>query len=228
MDIGRVTSSDFDEIKNLFDDFVKEVKSDTLFTNYGGENLDDIYYNSLSKSTKWNKLWKVIGTLLLLSHGQAAVERGFSLNKNVAVDNLSEQNLVNLRVVKDHIIAVGGVKNVVVSKELLASSSARQRYEADLLSKRNSQLSDDKKRKYDMISKEVDELKKKKKLVQSELSQMESEADRLYDKAEMTGKVQFVASANSLRKAAKDKKIELELIIKSTDEKVKEMKNAAK
>ena len=41
--------------------------------------------------------------LLLLSHGQATVERGFSVNKEMIVENQQEQSLVARRVIKDHI-----------------------------------------------------------------------------------------------------------------------------
>jgi len=47
---------------------------------------------------------------LLLSHGQASVERGFSVNKELVVENQSEQTLAARRIIKDHIIHV----NVVV------------------------------------------------------------------------------------------------------------------
>ena len=67
--------------------------------------------------------------LLLLSHGQASVERGFSISKEISVENMAEQTLITQRVIKDHLNNVGGVTKVSLSKELLASaSSARQRY----------------------------------------------------------------------------------------------------
>ena len=39
------------------------------------------------------KVWRVVELLLLMSHGQATVERGFSINKEVVVENLSERSL---------------------------------------------------------------------------------------------------------------------------------------
>ena len=40
------------------------------------------------------KLWKVVKLLLALSHGQTTVERGFSSNKEVMVENLAQHSLV--------------------------------------------------------------------------------------------------------------------------------------
>lgn len=39
-------------------------------------------------------LFDVVETLLMLSHGQASVERGFSVNKEIEIENLSEHSLV--------------------------------------------------------------------------------------------------------------------------------------
>jgi len=75
-------------------------------------------------------LWDLTKKLLLLSHGQASVEHGFSINKEISVENMAEQTLIAQRVIKDHLINVGGATKVLLSKELLASaSSARQRYQ---------------------------------------------------------------------------------------------------
>ena len=61
------------------------------------------------------------------------MERGFSINKEVSVQNMSAQTLVAQRAIKDYLISVGGVTNVPMSKELLLSaSSARQRYHRHL------------------------------------------------------------------------------------------------
>ena len=47
------------------------------------------------------KLWTCVKALLLLSHGQASVERGFSVKKQVEIDNLSEDTFVAKRLVCD-------------------------------------------------------------------------------------------------------------------------------
>jgi len=39
-------------------------------------------------------VWPVVAMALLLSHGQATVERGFSINKELAVENQQELTLV--------------------------------------------------------------------------------------------------------------------------------------
>ena len=66
--------------------------------------------------------------LLLLSHGQTSVERGFSVNKQIESDNLAEDTFVAKRIICDHVNSVGGLQNIDASDMhlLLAASSARQ------------------------------------------------------------------------------------------------------
>jgi len=43
----------------------------------------------------YSKLWNVVRMLLVLSHGQAAVERGFSMNKQAEEVHLQAETFVN-------------------------------------------------------------------------------------------------------------------------------------
>ena len=67
--------------------------------------------------------------LLLLSHWQASVERGFSVNKQIELDNLAEDTFVAKRIC-DHVTSVGGLQNIDASDKhlLLAASSVWQKY----------------------------------------------------------------------------------------------------
>ena len=49
------------------------------------------------------------------------------------IENMKEQTFVGQRTIHDHILSIGGLIQVVVSRELLAAASrARQRYVAYL------------------------------------------------------------------------------------------------
>jgi hypothetical protein len=74
-------------------------------------------------------LWPTISKLLLLSHGQATVERGFSINREVETVNMKSDTIVAHRQICSHVASVGGLGEVVLSKELLQScSNARSKY----------------------------------------------------------------------------------------------------
>ena len=80
---------------------------------------------------RFEKLQKTVKLLLLLSHGQATVEQGFSVNKQVECENMQVKTLVSQRLIYDHAKQVNGVLNVPITKKLLVSAaSARQKYES--------------------------------------------------------------------------------------------------
>ena len=84
-------------------------------------------YDSLASDDDMRKLWDVVRIILILSHGQATVERGFSVNKVTMVDNLTEHTLIAKRVVKDHVMQVG--KIAITSAFLATAAAGRKRYQ---------------------------------------------------------------------------------------------------
>ncbi len=66
---------------------------------HDGERLDK-FYHALIRN-KYPDLWGIVSRVLLLSHGQASVERGFSVNKDMLFPNLKYESLVGQRIVFD-------------------------------------------------------------------------------------------------------------------------------
>ncbi|GBN78382.1 hypothetical protein AVEN_213796-1 [Araneus ventricosus] len=68
--------------------------------------------------------------VMILSHGNSNVERGFSINKECLWENMKEQTLIARRIVYDSIQANGGINNFEVSKQLILSvRNSRGNYE---------------------------------------------------------------------------------------------------
>ena len=59
------------------------------------DRLDHFYLRRLP--TYSGDLTKVVKIVLLLSHGNAEIERGFSTNKLVLEENLAEESLIAVR-----------------------------------------------------------------------------------------------------------------------------------
>ena len=71
------------------------------------------------------KLWNVVRMLLVLSHGQAAVERGFSINKQAEEVHLQAETFVAKRIICDHVGYVDGIDQAdVACRELLQAGSS--------------------------------------------------------------------------------------------------------
>ncbi|KAJ8352262.1 hypothetical protein SKAU_G00237380 [Synaphobranchus kaupii] len=86
------------------------------------QRLDVFLHSTLSKS--YPELLRFCQSLLLLSHGQATVERGFSINEEVETCNLLEESVEAQRLICDQFSVCGGVLKVPLTKELLASAAS--------------------------------------------------------------------------------------------------------
>ena len=88
--------------------------------------------------------------ILTLSHGQASVERGFSINKSVLKVNITEESIVSKKIVRGHMIANKLESYTVpISNQLIRSvSCARQSYKESLVAaekaKENDRISNEK------------------------------------------------------------------------------------
>ncbi|GBN30103.1 hypothetical protein AVEN_85793-1 [Araneus ventricosus] len=119
------------------------------------------------REKKWEDLWQVVKLCFIFSHGNASVERGFSVNKTMLVENLKEQSLINQRRAYDGIKSLGGVENVSITKRmLLAVRGARHRYRADLM------------RKKEYLDKKTSKTQEKRKL-ENELQQLYNQKSKI-------------------------------------------------
>ena len=97
----------------------------------------DVFFHEFLNTSKYKHLWSRIRLCLLLSHGQASVERGFSVNKEITVESMKERSLVSQRIICDHLRFVGGVENINVTQQMMvAAKNSRQTYMAHLEEKR--------------------------------------------------------------------------------------------
>lgn len=79
----------------------------------------DIFLMDLCKKNQMSVFIKFVKIVSVLFHGNAAVERSFSYNKQFLVENLEEDALVAQRVVHDYTLNLENLNNVNVSKNMM-------------------------------------------------------------------------------------------------------------
>lgn len=127
----RVKLDECDKILSEFKKFVGVVKHNSKFKDFSKSTdiVDVLFYEHMNDVTDYKNVWCTVHYILLLSHGQANVERGFSINKEVSEQSMSEETLAAKMCIKDHIKSIGDLKCVTVTKELLQyAKTARQSY----------------------------------------------------------------------------------------------------
>lgn len=167
-----------------------------------------LFYEHMAGNKQPVQVWSVVKLLLLMSHGQATVERGFSVNKEVAVENLKERSFIAQRIIRDHIESVGGLPNVQISKKklLMSSAGAQQKYLSHLEEQRRMKVSQKKILKTKSTMQEIDLLKKKKRQFETDVKALLKSADEFADRAEDSRK--FKKLLNQTVYKEKDRSLE--------------------
>ena len=113
--------------------------------------------------------------ILTLSHGQASVEQGFSINKSLLVENLSETSLISQRIVLGQLRS----KHFKVGKILRKSlTSARGNYQIVLDDQRRKKVNNKKSLERKSIQEEIDIARAKKSMLEKAVVSLSQDADK--------------------------------------------------
>ena len=66
------------------------------------DRVDALFPEMMRSSGGYHDLWEFVQMFLILFYGQSDDERGFSVNKQLLVENLKTKSLVALRRIEDH------------------------------------------------------------------------------------------------------------------------------
>ncbi|XP_072157389.1 uncharacterized protein [Bemisia tabaci] len=105
------------DYKNLFSCPV--VKEKCLAYSRFKERLDAFFMDLFNlKKNMHVALTKVVKASLIFSHGNAFVESGFSINKELLETNLKEESLIARRIIHDKVQSMNGLATFVIDKNL--------------------------------------------------------------------------------------------------------------
>jgi hypothetical protein len=157
-----VCNKSYEQLKSY-----KRVGKNEGILNKSVNRLDHFWMSILkSNDLEQSSLEVVIKKVLILSHGNSEVERGFSINKECIVENMKEESLVAIRLVHNAVEHWGAVEKVPITKSLISSSrNARGRYQEALQSQKNNIEEEaakrESKRRNQTIVRELEEKKQK-------------------------------------------------------------------
>ena len=73
----------------------------------------------LSISPSYLDVWEVVKKCVILSHGTARFEGGFSINKSMLQENMKNASVVAQRITYEGIMKEGDVLKIDVNKEMI-------------------------------------------------------------------------------------------------------------
>ena len=127
-----------DKVTQEFLEFVgHEMKLHShVFQSFKRDNTSlDVLFFSYTDIVKYKELSTLVKVILTLTHGQAAVERGFSIKNSLSKVNITEQSLLCKKIVRDHLISN---HTVPITNQLMRSVAlAHQKYNERSENKKN-------------------------------------------------------------------------------------------
>ena len=166
-------SKEADDSKLQFEEFIDNVvkcNSDKFLSfNICSSSLDAFYGQWLHRNPKFSSLWKVMIFIFTFSYGQSQIERGFSINKSLLVENMHEKSICAQPLVSDFVKSSNKeLHEIEIENELILScKTAHRKYKIDLEDAASSSTNDEKSRKREMILDETEGVKWKLKHVSS-------------------------------------------------------------
>ena len=134
-DLKLLSSQEADKAKQEYQAFLTSVAvtdQDKFLSHDMDKNrLDSFLSGYMEGVDKFANVWKVCKIIFTLSHGQADIERGFSVNKELLIENMRQKSLVSQRIVCDQLSDyTNQLHEYKIEKKLfLSCKSARLRYE---------------------------------------------------------------------------------------------------
>ena len=217
LDASRVKETEVDLMKREYLSFVTEDVHGNPRTlqkckEYDKVNDDrlDIFSANYLKDNKYQKFWALVKCLLVLSHGQAGVKRGVSINNEIMEYNFKEKSVVALRVIHDHIQACGGILNVKIDQELgNAARNASSEYRSEQIRQQENAKRKRKDEANQIINEEISSLRGKQKRLLEHCAVLKDSAEKLLEKAVKEDEMVHARKVHSYKRTVKDMEKEL-------------------
>ena len=162
-----LTSAESDNAKREFKLFIQievhQNKDEFSSFDKGKQRLDTFLSKYISQNVDCVNLWKVCKVVFVLFHGQGGVERGFSVNKEILVENMQKESLISQRIVCDQLGCYrSNLEDYKIPRELLQRcKSAWRKYDEFLNEEKKKKVVSEGQRKRKLIREEIDEIKKR-------------------------------------------------------------------
>ena len=176
------------------------------------ERLDKFFSKLLENKEEYEQLWTTIKMLLTLSNGQAAVERGFSVSKEILNPNLQEMSLRAIRLIYS-LLSTEKTKltEFYISKELLfPCNHASNRYNMHMIEKETEKEDKVKGKESRALEEELGSVKKRKRELEGIVQRLIDTADKKAKEAEKQKNANQMKALLMESNASREKSVRLQ------------------
>ena len=154
----------FKDLTSQFRGFLELMQTDKPLVPFLEEALSDIVLTlmkMISYKSSYKNCCEIFKLVFTLSHGQASIERGFSFNKELLVENLYEESIFCQRMVYNHVNSTWkSITEIPITNATLESCKlAHSRYATALKEKKEKFDAEMKNRKRKLKTDEIAQVK---------------------------------------------------------------------
>ena len=156
----------------------------------------------------YSEFCNILELVFVLSHGQADIEIGFSLNKNLLKQNMEALTITSRRKIKDYLLCNEIKLNTytITSKMLESVQLSRQKYEVYLQENKSKIKQDEKQKQIALIEDDIGRINERIELVNKTVSLLDDEFILLKKKAEKDNNISLIPKANAMKRKSSEKK----------------------
>ena len=203
--LKKLPSTTFGDTSNMqFDKMMREIipsENEKFLAFKKFDQRLDTFLVPYTVCSDYMAVFQVFQVICLLFHGQAAIERGFSVNKEHLADNLKEESLIALRFLDDYITSSEETPHrIKITNQLFSScKGARGRYHLYLAEEKKKKQSGERDLKRKALQEELKEIASKKVKLLSSIDADTTRVEKLSIEAELNEDFSMLHMANSLR-----------------------------
>ena len=110
------------------------------------EDWLDTFYSRILDSPSTVDLENIVRLVMIISHGNARVESGFSVNDDILLPNMLEETIVSQRIVYEGVQKAGGPTKIEVTPDMMKMVKNSHRTYTNAMSEKNKKQSEGQKR----------------------------------------------------------------------------------
>ena len=166
--------------------------------------------------------------ILTLSHGQASVERGFSLNNSILKTNISAESIISRRIVKDHILSHQVQPHTIEINNpmIVAYKSARLKYTIHMEEEKKEKEKTATENQAMHLNNDINKIQQKCTQLKKAMGMMQEECFQCFQMAEEKSDLSYAIKGNGLKRSHEQSQKQLEILeneIKVLEEKKRKL-----
>ena len=185
------------------------------FSSFDGETtrLDHFYFKIILVG-RYEVLSFILKIVFTMSHGQASVKCGFSLNDSVNQTNIAPETIISKRLIKDYILAnkINVDKVDIIRDKIKAYTKSHMLFVQYLEEEKKKKVLSEAEVQASAISSDIDALSQKCKQIKSAIQMMNDEFFECMKLAEQKNDMSFVIKSNRRKLESEDLQKELSVI----------------